>query len=73
VKSTPKTDKTFDCVAFKREAQARIYEAIKDLSPREEIEFFRDAARTGPLGDWWQRISEERPQPNNADDIGTPS
>ena len=36
--------KDFDCVEFKRQAQARIYERIKHLSPEEEIDYFRKAA-----------------------------
>ena len=51
-----KVKKDFDCVAFKRQAQARIYERIKDLSPAEEIEYFRQAAEEGPLGAWWQAV-----------------
>ena len=53
---TTNMKKDFDCVAFKRQAQARIYERIKDLSPAEEIEYFRKAAEEGPLGAWWQAI-----------------
>ena len=51
-----KKKKEFDCVAFKREAQARIYERIKDLSPLEEIEYFRNAAEQGPLGEYWKAV-----------------
>jgi len=49
-----RTEKDFDCVEFKRKAQLRIYESIKDLSPSEEIEYFRKAAERGPLGAWWK-------------------
>ena len=48
--------KTFDCVRFKREAQARIYEQIKGLSPREEIEYFRNAASQGPFAEKWKAV-----------------
>jgi len=48
--------KGFDCVAFKRQAQSRIYEQIKGLSPEEEIEYFRRAADEGPLGNWWKKL-----------------
>ena len=54
-----KNKKDFDCVEFKRQAQARIYETIKDLSPEEEIEYFRKAAEQGPLGDWW-KVAQRR-------------
>lgn len=46
--------KDFDCIEFKRKAQARIYEQIKDPSPQEEIEYFRKAAENGPLGESWK-------------------
>jgi hypothetical protein len=51
--------KNFDCVEFKRQAQARIYEMIKGLSPEEEIEYFRNAAEQGPLGTWW-KVAQRR-------------
>ena len=50
--------KEFDCVEFKRQAQSRIYERIRDLSPKEEIEYFRKAADEGPLGQWWKSIKD---------------
>jgi hypothetical protein len=53
---TTEVKKGFDCVQFKRQAQARIYERIKGLSPEEEIEYFRKAADAGPLGEWWTAI-----------------
>ena len=53
---TTEVKKEFDCVEFKRRAQSRIYERIKDLSPEEEIEYFRRAADEGPLGQWWKSI-----------------
>jgi len=65
VKSMPKSEKTFDCIAFKREAQARIYDEIKDMTPQQQIAYYRHAARNGPLGAWWRRISE---QPNDQAD-----
>jgi len=51
---TTRPKKAFDCVEFKRRAQARIYERIKDLSPEEEIDYFRKAAEEGPLGESWK-------------------
>ncbi len=51
---TNKAKKDFDCVEFKRQAQARIYERIKDLSPAEEIDYFRKAAEEGSLGEAWK-------------------
>ena len=48
--------KGFDCIAFKRHAQAEIYEDIKGLSPEEEIAYFRRRAATGPLGKLWKAL-----------------
>lgn len=53
---TTEVKKEFDCVEFKRQAQSRIYERIRGLSPEEEIEYFRKAAAEGPLGQWWKSI-----------------
>lgn len=50
-----KSEKTFDCIAFKRTAQLRIYEEIKDLSREEEVAYFRNKAETGPFKEWWLR------------------
>ena len=48
--------KPFDCVAFKRIAQGKIYQKIKNLTPEQEIAFFETEAERGPLGDWWRKI-----------------
>ncbi len=53
---TTEVTKEFDCIEFKRRAQSRIYKRIKGLSPEEEIEYFRQAADEGPLGQWWKSI-----------------
>ena len=53
---TSDVKKDFDCIEFKRQTQARIYERIKGLSPEEEIEYFRKAADEGSLGQWWKAI-----------------
>ena len=51
---TTEVKKEFGCVGFKRQAQSRIYERIKGLSPEEEIDHFRPSADDGPLGEWWR-------------------
>ena len=51
---TTRVKKDFDCVEFKRRAQARIYERIKSLSPEEEIDYFGKAVEDGPLGESWK-------------------
>ena len=50
-----KSEKTFDCIAFKREAQLQIFEEIKDLSREDEMAYFHKKAETGPFKDWWLR------------------
>ena len=52
----PKAEKTFDCIEYKRRVQLRIYEDIKNLTPQEEIEYFRKKAEEGSLGDWWKSV-----------------
>jgi len=42
--SSSPTDNRFDCLAFKWDVQSRIYEEIKDLSPEEQIAYFRRRA-----------------------------
>lgn len=51
-----KPDKPFDCVEFKRQAQQRIYEKIKNMSPAEEIEYFRQQAESGPFANLIAKI-----------------
>ena len=51
-----KVKKTFDCIAFKEEAQRRIYEEIKDMTSQEQIEYFHRKAMTGPFAKWWKKV-----------------
>lgn len=53
-----KPGKEFDCIEFKRQAQAEIYEEIKGLSPEEEIEYFRRRVATGPFGRLWKALED---------------
>lgn len=59
-----KTDKAFDCIAFKRQAQAEIYEQIKDLTPAQQVRYFSTAAHTGPFAKFWRSADAQR---NGAD------
>ena len=47
----------FDCVAFKRQAQARIYEETRAMTSDEQAAYFRQRAQSGSLGAWWKRLS----------------
>lgn len=51
------TDKAFDCVAFKRQAQSRVYEDTRQMTMAEQVEYFRRRAQSGALGSWWKRVS----------------
>lgn len=44
---TPRPIKGFDAVAFKHSSALRIYRKIKDMTPSEELEFWRAAAPIG--------------------------
>jgi len=48
--------KKFECLQFKRKAQAEIYEEIKELTPRQQIEYFERKADQGPMGKWWKQV-----------------
>jgi len=49
----------FDCLQYKWRVQAEIYEEIKGLTPAQEIEYFRNAAETGPLAAWWRKVRQQ--------------
>lgn len=57
-----RTKKKFDCIEFKRKAQERIYEEIKDMSWEEEVAYFQREAEKGPLGSWWKKVKEAQEQ-----------
>jgi hypothetical protein len=48
--------KRFDCVAFKQQAQSRVYEDTREMTVAEEVEYFRRRAQSGTLGSWWKRV-----------------
>lgn len=51
-----KTPTSYDYVQAKRDAQARIYEAIRHRSRAEQVAFFRKEAASGDLGVWWEQL-----------------
>ncbi len=51
--------KDFDCIRMKREAQARIYGNISNLTPEQEIAYFRRAAESGSLAEWWKKVKSQ--------------
>ena len=50
-------NKDFDCIEFKRAAQESIYEQIQNMTPVEEIAWFKQQVESGPYWDLWTRIS----------------
>lgn len=57
--------KRFDGVAFKRKAQAGIYEEIRGMTSAQQLAYFRKKAASGPLAAWWKaakrRAAARRP------------
>ena len=68
-----KPEKSFDCVEFKRQSQLRIYEKIKNMSPAEEIEYFRRQAESGPFADLVRAMRARETQPEGQTATRTPS
>lgn len=58
--TTARTTENFDCISFKRAVQEKIYEEIKGMTHEEEIEYFRQRANQGALGNWWRKVQEQR-------------
>jgi hypothetical protein len=48
--------KTFDCIAFKTEAQATLLAETEGMTPEERRAHFRHKAEQGPLGSWWKLV-----------------
>jgi hypothetical protein len=57
--TTVKTEKEFDCIAFKDRVQSEIYQDIKDMSISEQVQYYRDAVANGPFAEHWKKLSEE--------------
>jgi hypothetical protein len=52
-----KSEKTFDCVQYKRQVQAAIYDEIKGMTHEQEIAYFQQQADSSALGQWWKRVN----------------
>ncbi len=57
--TTTLKSKEFDCIAFKREVQSRIYDETKNLTPEEQIQYFRRIAEEGSLCNWWRKVKAQ--------------
>ena len=51
-----KAEKEFDCIAFKRQVQKKVFDETKNLILRDQVSYFRKRANSGPLGKWWKRL-----------------
>jgi hypothetical protein len=51
-----KGKREFDCIAFKRQAQSKVYEETKNLTLEDQVAYFRKRANSGSLGKWWKRL-----------------
>ena len=49
--------KEFDCIQIKRDAQTKIYENIKQMTPEEEIAYFRQSVDQSKFSKWWRSAS----------------
>jgi hypothetical protein len=58
--TTKRKNKTFDCISYKHEVQSKIYEETRNMTPEEQIEYFRRRAEEGSLGSWWRKVQEQR-------------
>ena len=48
--------KKFDAVAFKDEMQRLSEERLAGVPPEERLRRIREAAESGPLGEWWKGL-----------------
>lgn len=51
-----KIEKKFDCVAMKREIQAKIYNETKRMNPQEFLAYCHEAVEKGPFAEKMKRI-----------------
>jgi len=49
--------KEFDSIRIKRDAQEKIYEAIKEMTPEEEIAYFRQSIEGSKFSKLWKSAS----------------
>lgn len=54
-----KIEKDFNCLEFKQKAQEKIAEEIKNLTPKEQIQYFRDLAESSSLSKWWKSVKNQ--------------
>jgi hypothetical protein len=55
MRSAVKTEKSFDCLGYKKQVQEQLYEATKGMDAAQQVAFYRKQAREGSLGDVWKK------------------
>ena len=53
--TTPKQE--FHSIRIKRDAQEKIYDAIKEMTPEEEVAYFQQSIEGSKFSKWWQSAS----------------
>lgn len=56
----PTNEKKFDCLAYKDEAQTRIFEETKDMTREQFQDFLRQRVEQGPFAEFWKSIPKRR-------------
>lgn len=52
--------KKFDCVEMKNKIQEQLYEKTKELTPEQEIEYYKKQLETGPFSEKWKAIQKRQ-------------
>jgi type I site-specific restriction endonuclease len=58
-----KTEKKFDCLAFKDRVQAEVHNEIRDMTVEEQVAYYNRAARTGALSHLLHKAADSPPSP----------
>lgn len=58
----PNRRETFNCLQFKWQVQEEIYRDIKKMNWNKEVEYFREGAEKGSLGNWWKEVKRQKEQ-----------
>jgi len=56
-KNTKRAEKSFDCLAYKDAAQAKLQAQLAGKSHEEQIALINRLAEEGPFGDWLRRMT----------------
>jgi hypothetical protein len=55
----PKIIEGFDCIAFKSKVQEKIYQATKDMTPEQELEYIHCQVHEGEMGEIWRKFEKK--------------